>query len=97
MASSKWIGYLTPVKQEKNKAKLEVEQLHAETKERLNPDQLPQNRQRRGTPIAALRVASIGLFRGEILVGNSESDLLRIFGSCQKKAKENAEKHNAAS
>ena len=81
---------LNQVKQETNKAKLEVE-LHAETKEFLNPDQLPQNRQRRGAPIAALAVASIGLFGIEILVGNSESGLRGIFGSCQEKAKENAE------
>ena len=52
---------------------------------------MPRNRQRRGAPIAALAVASIGLFGGGVLVGNSECGLFGFFGSCQEQAKENAE------
>ena len=82
---------LNQIKKETNIAKLLVDQLHIETKELLNPDQMPRNRQRREAPIAALAVASIGMFGDGVLVGNSECGLFGFFGSCQEQAKENAE------
>ena len=82
------------VEHEITMAKLDISNLHKETSEFLTPpvnkDEL--SRPRRAAPIAALAVGAIGPFGGGILMGQSEGCGLKgIFGSCQDRAKVNAQ------
>ena len=82
---------LRQVERETEVAHVELESLHEETHNFLRtPDAT--GRTKRGAPIAALAVGAIGLFGGGVLIGNQGGcGLTGIFGSCQDRAKENAE------
>ena len=86
------IQWLIQLHKETDLARQDEEKLREETKEFLNPATFTNapRRTKRAAPLVALAVASIGLFGGGILVGNQGCGLKGIFGSCQEKAKENA-------
>ena len=83
---------ITQLHKETDLARHDEDKLREETKEFLNSTAFTNapRRTKRAAPLAALAVASIGLFGGGILVGNQGCGLKGIFGSCQEKAKEKA-------
>ena len=83
---------LTQINQESAFALNELNSLKKDTASFLQPTITPtQARKRRGAPVAAAVVAAAGLFGGGLMVGGKECGVMGIFGSCQERAKANAE------